>query len=204
MSYRRSLDSISEYKTVSSVSSARSKTHGSLDSSASDYTDYILSIPTNEAPREPRLLSESSSYLSWIENVNGEFLTTTSVTPEYSGGDNIGGEWNNFWLNYNSARNKYVPDSFVYMVTEDVTDDMSEAKSGCEEQRYANDNEQFFYMSKEELTESIRCCQRLLQLLTTALERHDNKDDNKSDTIFLSPIHSVSILWQFYKNFELQ
>lgn len=193
MSYRRSLDSISEYKMVSSASSARTKTHGSLDSSASDYTDYILSIPANETSKEPRLLSESSSYWSWIENVNSDFLTTASETPEYPSSDNIGGEWNNFWLNYNSARNKHMPDSFVYMVTGDTTDDVSEARSTCDEPRYANDNEQFFYMSKDELMESIKCCQRLLQILQTALERHDNKDDNKSDTIFISPIRSVSL-----------
>lgn len=191
MSYRRSLDSISEYKTISS---GHSKTRSSLESSASDYTDYILSIPTSEANREQHLLSGSSSYLSWIESVNSD-LFTNSLTPELANCDNIGGEWNNFWLNYNSARNKYVPDSFVCMITEDATDDLSDTKSNSEEQKHDNDNEsgQFFYLSREELVESIKCCERLSQLLQNALERHDNKfNDNKSETFFASPIHSVS------------
>lgn len=190
MAYRRSLESISEYKTSSSYSSLRqTRTHHSADSSSPDYTDYLNRyIPSTDVNTE-RIFTDSSSYFSWIDSLNSEYL---DATPNEQFIDNKSGEWNNFWLNYNNARNKYMSSPVVTTQSANVSspEEFSDARSSINTTKEQPENEiEHFYLTKAEITESLECCQKLTELLQNALNRTENDSQNTSR--FVSSQNSV-------------
>lgn len=172
--YRQSLESISEYKTKKSFVSQRPPS-SSFESSSSDCTDYILKTAVADAT----VLSESSSYLSWIESLNSEYLAGAAEGKT--------GEWNNFWLNYNNARNRYLrqQNSFNYSMSTSentTTDEFLDAKgSGSIQKEPSIENSgDLFYMTRSEILETIKCCQRIIELLQTVMNK---TADIKTDSI---------------------
>lgn len=196
--YRQSLESISEYKTKTSFISQRPSS--SFESSSSDCTDYALRTVAGDANANNKstILSESSSYLSWIESLNSEYLTNASMTDAVAA-DGKAGEWNNFWLNYNNASSRPLQqNSFSYsMSTDNTTDDFLDAKSASSVQKEIVENPgDLFYMTRSEILETIKCCQRIIEVLQTVLNktnemRTENSTRNNSMN-YIIPQRSVS------------
>lgn len=117
--FRHSLDSISEHKTRRSFSPTSllttSRECSSLDSSSSEQTDNALRSLSDNAgdEKEKTIQSPSSSYLTWIESVNSEYFGSAISTADVDHLDNKVGEWNNFWLNYNNARGRYLSSPYL-------------------------------------------------------------------------------------------
>lgn len=189
-SYRRSLESISEYKTKHSFSSASlflSRDASSVDSSSSDCTDCAMR--TAEIAKDKTFVSASSSYLSWIESVNSEYFGSAN----HSGGDVVDvdakvGEWNNFWLNYNSNNNRYLSSPYLSISNEEKLEDLSDAKSTTSTQREFTDK-QFsldqIVLSHEEVLETIRCAQRITEVLQNAIKRNESDfDESRNDSYY--------------------
>ncbi|XP_063911402.1 uncharacterized protein LOC135128425 isoform X4 [Zophobas morio] len=190
--YRLSLESISEYKTKSSFSAASlypSRECSSMESSSSDCTDYAVRS-TTDTKDEKTLMSPGSSYLSWIESVNSEYFGSATSTAEVTDVDNKVGEWNNFWLNYNSARSRYLSSPYLSTSNEDRTgDELSDAKSTCSTQREFTEktaNEQVM-LSVDEVNEIIKCSQRITEILQNGLKRAEEYDDSKNDSYYSQP-----------------
>ncbi|XP_063911401.1 uncharacterized protein LOC135128425 isoform X3 [Zophobas morio] len=187
-----SLESISEYKTKSSFSAASlypSRECSSMESSSSDCTDYAVRS-TTDTKDEKTLMSPGSSYLSWIESVNSEYFGSATSTAEVTDVDNKVGEWNNFWLNYNSARSRYLSSPYLSTSNEDRTgDELSDAKSTCSTQREFTEktaNEQVM-LSVDEVNEIIKCSQRITEILQNGLKRAEEYDDSKNDSYYSQP-----------------
>nr|XP_015837970.1 PREDICTED: uncharacterized protein LOC103313901 [Tribolium castaneum] len=192
---RLSLESISEYKTKSSFSTSSlypSRECSSMESSSSDCTDYAVRSTTETNREEKTLMSPGSSYLSWIESVNSEYFgSATTTTAEVSDVDNKVGEWNNFWLNYNSARSRYLSSPYLSTSNEDRTgDELSDAKSTCSTQREFTEKmslEQVM-LTVDEINEAIKCAQRITEILQNALKRSEHEfDDSKNDSYYSAP-----------------
>ncbi|KYB26005.1 hypothetical protein TcasGA2_TC034027 [Tribolium castaneum] len=190
-----SLESISEYKTKSSFSTSSlypSRECSSMESSSSDCTDYAVRSTTETNREEKTLMSPGSSYLSWIESVNSEYFgSATTTTAEVSDVDNKVGEWNNFWLNYNSARSRYLSSPYLSTSNEDRTgDELSDAKSTCSTQREFTEKmslEQVM-LTVDEINEAIKCAQRITEILQNALKRSEHEfDDSKNDSYYSAP-----------------
>lgn len=198
MAYRRSLESISEYKTSGSYMSLRqTRSHRSADSSSPDYTDYVSRyIPSTDVNAE-RIFADSSSYFSWIDSLNGEYFDATpNEQPQLP--DNKSGEWNNFWLNYNNARNKYMSSPAVAAQNvpsspEEYSDARSSINTAKEQPQ--NEENEFFYLTKAEIAESLECCQKLTELLQNALKRSEN-DGSRDTSRFVSSVKQCEYSWR--------
>ncbi|RZC40901.1 tramtrack, beta isoform-like [Asbolus verrucosus] len=192
--YRLSLESISEYKTKSSFSTASfypSRECSSMDSSSSDCTDYAVRSTTETNKDDKTLMSPGSSYLSWIESVNSEYFGSATTTADVADVDNKVGEWNNFWLNYNSARSRYLSSPYLSTSNEDRTgDELSDAKSTCSTQREFTEKmaSEQIVLSVDEINEAIKCSQRITEILQNALKRTEQEfDDSKNDSYYSQP-----------------
>lgn len=197
--YRLSLESISEYKTKSSFSTA------SLypESSMSDSTDYAVRSATTNTNREAdkTLLSPGSSYLSWIESVHSEFFASATSTTEVTDADNKVGEWNNFWLNYNSARSRYAPSPYPSTSNNDerTADEFSDARSTCSTQKKFNDSLEQITLTSEEVNEVLHCSQRITEILQNAVKRSEHEtDESKNDSYYSQPYTQAVSIYLFY------
>lgn len=189
--YRQSLESISEYKMKMSFTP---KGASSFDSSSSDCADFAVktTAPDLNANNKGTVLSESSSYLSWIESLNSDYLANASTTEAITA-DAKTGEWNNFWLNYNNVRNKYLQqNSFSCMSTDNTEDHSSAASVQKEAAEEAESAEDVFYITRTEILETIKCCQKIIDVLQIAMKRTDVKTDSKNDTNYSIPQRTVS------------
>lgn len=63
--------------------------------------------------KDKTIQSPSSSYLTWIESVNSEYFGSAVSATEVDNVDSKVGEWNNFWLNYNNARGRYLSSPYL-------------------------------------------------------------------------------------------
>ncbi|KAJ8970436.1 hypothetical protein NQ314_001231 [Rhamnusium bicolor] len=165
--FRHSLDSISEHKTRRSFSptsllTSTSRDCSSQDSSSSEQTDNALrSSSDNVEERDKTIQSPSSSYLTWIESVNSEYFGSAVSTTEATDVDNKVGEWNNFWLNYNNARGRYL--SSPYLNVED---------------KITKNSSEYITLTIEEIHEAVKCTQRVTEILQNALRRNDQDIEN--------------------------
>ncbi|KAJ8922370.1 hypothetical protein NQ315_004313 [Exocentrus adspersus] len=194
-SFRHSLDSISEYKARRSFSptsllSNTSREFSSLDSSSTEQTDNALRSLTDSVveDKDKTIPSPNSSYITWIESVNTEYFGSTVTTAEVNGVDTVDnnkvGEWNNFWLNYNNARGRYLSSPYLNeeenrQEPDDV--DVSEAKSTCSTtHRVLTDKNSGDYitLTLDEIQEAVKCTQRTLEILQNALRRNDQDIEN--------------------------
>ncbi|CAH0546644.1 unnamed protein product [Brassicogethes aeneus] len=167
-SYRQSLESIHEYRAKTSFSSASTgPTRGSIDSTSSEVTDIAQD-------KDPDKTSQTASYMSWIES---EYFGSSSIHSEdYHEYDSKVGEWNNFWLNYTSARSNFNNNPYFNLSTETKkVCDLSEAKSTCNTQREFMDKNpsNSVMLTVDELNESVKCSQRITEILQNALRRND-------------------------------
>ncbi|XP_018569770.1 uncharacterized protein LOC108909826 [Anoplophora glabripennis] len=185
-SFRHSLDSISEHKTRRSFSptsllNTTSRECSSLDSSSSEHTDNALrSLSDNVMEEKDKTIqSPNSSYLTWIESVNSEYFGSAVSAAEVDNVDNKVGEWNNFWLNYNNARGRYLSSPYLNG-DERMADDGSEVKSTCSTHRDLTDKNSGEYISLtlDEIHETVRCAQRITEILQNALRRNDQDIEN--------------------------
>ncbi|KAF2879161.1 hypothetical protein ILUMI_27013 [Ignelater luminosus] len=189
--YRHSLESISEYKTKHSFSSASlfpSRDGSSIESSSSDCTDYAMRS-TTDTTKDKTFISASSSYLSWIESVNSEYFGSANSTADVVDVDAKVGEWNNFWLNYNSANNRYLSSPYLTVSHEDKTvEDLSDCKSTCSTQREFTEKQislDQIFLSHEEIMETLRCSQRITEILQNALKRNEaDIDESRNDSYY--------------------
>uniref|UniRef100_A0A6P7FE24 Uncharacterized protein LOC114327259 n=1 Tax=Diabrotica virgifera virgifera TaxID=50390 RepID=A0A6P7FE24_DIAVI len=190
--FRRSLESISEHKTKRCFSptctlSTASRCSSSLESFSSEHENPTKNSINNKNENEEEKLVQSpaSSYLSWIESVNNEFIdtaTTTEVKPtEVSEIDNKVGEWNNFWLNYNSARSRYMSSAYL-SADEKAIDDVSDAKSSNSTHRELGEKPpgEYVLLTLEEAHEAIKYSKRLTEIFQTALVRNDHDCENSN------------------------
>ncbi|KAL1502318.1 hypothetical protein ABEB36_007482 [Hypothenemus hampei] len=135
--YRHSLAAISERRSARnslSNESGKSMHHSSMDSSSDSTTDIQkYSNKTQTRLEKDSISSISSSYLSWIESVNSEYFGSVSCNPPIivQEVDNKVGEWNNFWLNYSTARlnNVSTDQTFISDVVEKSTEQFDDDKS---------------------------------------------------------------------------
>lgn len=173
--YRQSLESISEYKTKESFATQHLPSR-SFESPSSDCTDYMLKTTAAADANNSKnvILSESSSYLSWIESLNSDNLTATEV---FTTTDGRTGEWNNFWLNYNNARNLYLRQqnscSCNSISTTDntaATDEFLDARSIQKEPSLAHNPDDLLYMTRADMLETIKCCQKIIEILQNAMK----------------------------------
>ncbi|CAG9833680.1 unnamed protein product [Diabrotica balteata] len=188
--FRRSLESISEHKTKRSFSptctlSTASRCSSSLESFSSEHENPIKNCINNKNDEEKPVQSPASSYLSWIESVNNEFIdtaATTEVKPtEVNEVDNKVGEWNNFWLNYNSARSRYMSSAYL-SADEKIMDDISDAKSSNSTQRDLGEKPsgEYVILTLEEAHEAIKYSKKLTEIFQTALVRNDHDCENSN------------------------
>lgn len=199
IAYRQSLDSISEYKAKTSFSSQRppSRECSSFESSASsDCTECALQTGTGDSNLKGTTLSENSScYLSWIESLNSEYLSNASIT-DVASVDGKAGEWNNFWLNYNNARNRYSQqNSFsCSMSTSDNTaDDFIDSKiaDNIQKEQFSENPSDLFYMTRSEILETIKCCQKIIEVLQSALSK--TADNTRNNSNYIMSKRTVSV-----------
>lgn len=194
-SYRHSLESISEYKTKRSFSSCLypSRDGSSIDSTSSDCTDYLRRSSTETCTAKDfdrSFVSPSTSYLSWIESVNSEYFGTSLSNNDIVDVDNKVGEWNNFWLNYNSPHNRYLSTHYNKLSNEDKTaDDMSDCKSTCSTHREFNEkiSTEHTVLSYDDMSEIIHCAQRITDILQKALKRNDEVEHSRNDSYYSQP-----------------
>lgn len=84
-----------------------------MDSFSSDPADYHAIRSNSVTSKEEKTIqSPGSSYLTWIESVKSDYFGSaiTAMEPNVDVDGKVG-EWNNFWLNYNNARSRYVSSS---------------------------------------------------------------------------------------------
>lgn len=190
--YRRSLESISEYKTKSSFSSSSLHYNSrdfstSIESPSSECNDYaIIGAGESQKETDKTFSSVSSNYLSWIESVNSEYggnVTTTDNTKnDVVDIDTKVGEWNNFWLNYNSPQNRYLSSPYLCVSNEERTvDDVSECKSTCSTQKISTEQ---IMLGIDEIMEAIQCSQRVTEILQKAIKRSDEIDQSRNDSYY--------------------
>lgn len=203
-SYRRSLESISEYKTKRSFSSCLYPRDGSsIDSTSSDFTDYARrhsSDTYNAKDLDKAFMSPSASYLSWLESVNSEYFGNNLANNDIVDIDNKVGEWNNFWLNYNSPQNRYLSNHYHKLSNEEKTgDDYSDCKSTCSTHRDFTEkiSSEQVVLTYDEITEIIHCAQKITDILQKAVKRTDDVDYSRNDSYYSQP--SVSILSGLYR-----
>nr|CAI5848373.1 unnamed protein product [Callosobruchus analis] len=112
----------------------------------------------NENLRKP---SPATNYLSWIESVQEEYFGkgATRVT-EVPDSDGKVGEWNNFWLNYNSTRSKYLSSTYGH----------TEVRN--------KEAQEYVTLSLEEIRETLRCCKKITEILENVLIRNDRECNN--------------------------
>lgn len=181
--YRQSLDSISEYKRKNSFTIPPSRECSSFESSSSDCTDYTLRTA------DLTLLTEHSEYLSWIESLSSDYFTNaTQAETDSTITDGKAGEWNNFWLNYNNARNLYLQQQNSYSYNSVPTsEEFLEANinsSNIKKEPSIENPDDLFYMTRAEMLETIKCCQKIIEVLqevmnkTTAVKVDDIKNDS--------------------------
>ncbi|KAK4877432.1 hypothetical protein RN001_009938 [Aquatica leii] len=205
--YRHSLESISEYKPQHSFSSASlftSRDAASIESTSSDCTDYAMRSTTDATNKDKTFVSASSSYLSWIESVNSEYFSTANATTEVMDADTKVGEWNNFWLNYNSENNRYLSSPYLCISNDEKTgDDLSDGKSTSSTQREFTEKQislDQVSLSQEEILEAIKCSQRITEILQQALKRNEAEiDDSKNDSYYSQPL---SFLFSTFRSKE--
>ncbi|KAB0796984.1 hypothetical protein PPYR_11045 [Photinus pyralis] len=195
--YRHSLESISEYKPKHSFSSASlitARDGGSIESTTSDCTDYAVRSATDVVNKENTLASASSSYISWIESVNSSdyFGSTTNTLSDTVDPEAKVGEWNNFWLNYNSPNNRYLSSPYLCISNEEKqAEDLSDGKSTSSTQKDFNEKRNSLdqlFLSQEELQEAIKCSQRITEILQHALKRNEIEvDESKNDSSYSQP-----------------
>ncbi|KAK5642780.1 hypothetical protein RI129_008947 [Pyrocoelia pectoralis] len=194
--YRHSLESISEYKPKHSFSTASlitAREGGSIESTTSDCTDYAVRSATDIVNKDNTFVSASSSYLSWIESVNSsDYFGTTNTISDPVDPDVKVGEWNNFWLNYNSPNNRYISSPYLCISKEEKQgDDLSDAKSTSSTQKDFNEKDNPLdqvYLSQEELQEAIKCSQRITEILQRALKRNEiDVDESRNNSYYSQP-----------------
>lgn len=188
--YRRSLESISEYKTKSSFSSCSLHYNSrdcstSIESPSSDCNDYaIIGGADSHKETDKTFSTVSSNYLSWIESVNSDYggTATTDNANDIVDIDTKVGEWNNFWLNYNSPQNRYLSSPYLCASNEERTvDDVSECKSTCSTQKISTEQ---IMLGIDEIMEAIQCSQRVTEILQKALKRSDEIDQSRNDSYY--------------------
>ncbi|KAK9751345.1 Zinc finger, C2H2 type [Popillia japonica] len=198
--YRHSLESISEYKTKRSFSTGLypSREASSLDSAASDCTDYARrhsSDTYNAKDLDKSFISPSASYLSWIESVNSEYFGNPLANNDVVDIDNKVGEWNNFWLNYNSPHNRYLSSHHNKLSNEERTaDDLSDCKSTCSTHRDFTEkiSSDQVVLTYDEITEVMQCAQKITDVLQKAMKRNDEIDQSRNDSYYSQHSNSYS------------
>lgn len=197
-SYRRSLESITENRNKSSFSSISlfpsRDTSRSIDSTSSDCTDYAIRSCTETNFKDDKTtvnMSPGSSYLSWIESVNSEYFgSAVSSQTDIPDVDNKVGEWNNFWLNYNCARSKYLSSPYLNVSNDEnkTGDELSDVKSTCSthpELTTDRNSPEYVALTIDEVNEAVKCSQRIVEILQNALKRIDNGfDDSANDSYY--------------------
>lgn len=169
-----------------------------MDSPSSDCTDYAVHSNSEAKPSDKTVSSVSSNYLSWIESVHSEYLgQAPSNNSDIVDIDNKVGEWNNFWLNYNSPQNRYLSSPYLCATEDKTGDDMSDCKSTCSTQKEFNEklpSEQII-LHIDEVMEVLSCAQRISDILHKALRRSDDIDQSRNDSYYSQPYshHTVSM-----------
>ncbi|XP_056634405.1 uncharacterized protein LOC130443683 [Diorhabda sublineata] len=188
--FRRSLESISEHKKTKPFSPTRtlSTSRGSsLDLFSSEQDCAVRSLTNNKNDEDETVQSPASSYLSWIESVNNIENTTTEVQPnDKNDVEGKVGEWNNFWLNYNTARNRYM--SSTYLTDDRMADDVSEAISSNSTQKGLGEKPpgECIFLTVDEIHEALKYSKKLTEILQTALIRsnHDCENSNPETSFY--------------------
>ncbi|CAH1106503.1 unnamed protein product [Psylliodes chrysocephalus] len=187
--FRRSLESISEHKTKRSFSpnctlSTASRCSSSLESFSSE-PENAIRIATNTKNDEGKVQSPASSYLSWIGSVSNEFIATPAEIRQSveinNDIDSKVGEWNNFWLNYNSARSRYMSSAFL-SADDRTAEEMSEAKSINSNIKETADRPsgEFILMTIDEIHEALKCSKKITEIFQSALTRNDHDCENSN------------------------
>ncbi|XP_019753818.2 uncharacterized protein LOC125505016 [Dendroctonus ponderosae] len=150
----------------------------SLDSSLEN-TDCLKVTNLNEFKAEKTSSPNSSSYFSWIESVNSEYFGSAVSNASTQDADSKVGEWNNFWLNYSSARLRHLSTDQTFSSDggERTADDQSdqEHKSPGSTQRDVTDKNsvELVMLTVEEIQETLRCSQRITEILRSAMKRSE-------------------------------
>ncbi|VEN57041.1 unnamed protein product [Callosobruchus maculatus] len=128
-----------------------------------------------------RIPSPATNYLSWIESVQEEYFgkgaTRVTEVPDVDGKI---GEWNNFWLNYNSARSKYLSNNYGNKEVRNNDDslDKKSLDSLHRGESLDKETEEYVSLSLEEIRETLRCCKRITEILENVLIRNERECDN--------------------------
>lgn len=199
--YRHSLESISEYKTKSSFSSSSLHYNSrdcstSIDSPSSECNDYAIIGGESRKDTDKTFSSVSSNYLSWIESVNSDYCGATENANDVVDIDTKVGEWNNFWLNYNSPQNRYMSSPYLCVSNEERTvDEVSECKSTCSTQKISTEQ---IMLGIDEIMEAIQCSQRVTEILQKALKRSDEIDQSRNDSYYSQRTVSIHVVLPFF------
>ncbi|CAG9856401.1 unnamed protein product [Phyllotreta striolata] len=190
--FRRSLESISEHKTKRSFSptctlSSTSKCSSSLESFSSEADNPLRSSAVGAKNEEGKTIqSPASSYLSWIGSVSNDFAAPAKPPAEPAANNEVDskvGEWNNFWLNYNSARSRYLSSAFL------GTDDRTVLLQGDEMSKSSNSNYrdlperpsgEYVLMTLDEVHETLKCSKKITEIFQSALLRNDHDCENSN------------------------
>ncbi|KAH1011299.1 hypothetical protein HUJ04_000702 [Dendroctonus ponderosae] len=179
--FRHSLAAISERRSARnsfSNESGKNNHRSSLDSSLEN-TDCLKVTNLNEFKAEKTSSPNSSSYFSWIESVNSEYFGSAVSNASTQDADSKVGEWNNFWLNYSSARLRHLSTDQTFSSDggERTADDQSdqEHKSPGSTQRDVTDKNsvELVMLTVEEIQETLRCSQRITDILRSAMKRSE-------------------------------
>ncbi|CAH2008520.1 unnamed protein product [Acanthoscelides obtectus] len=128
-----------------------------------------------------RIPSPATNYLSWIESVQEEYFgkgaTRVTEVPDI---DSRVGEWNNFWLNYNSGRTEYLSSTFENKEERNHDDGLDKKSAGSPHRVESLDkgNEEYVTLSLEEIRETLKCCKKITDILENVLIRNDRELDN--------------------------
>lgn len=184
--YRRSLESIHEYKPKHSFSSCslyHSRASSSIDSPSSELADFATRCSSEQ--RDSIASNLSSNYLSWIESIHNTFGISPADNDDVVYIDNKVGEWNNFWLNYNSTQNRYLS-SNGYQFEDKTGDDVSDTKSTCSTHKEFNEkmSSEQIMLGIDEVMEVLSCAQKISDILHKALKRSDDVDQSRHDSCY--------------------
>lgn len=166
--YKRSLESISEYKTKSFTPNSF---YPCLDSPTLDcLSDFAQTIAESFKDTDRSGTSTSSNYLSWLETVNNEYYGTP-----HTDSDSKSGEWNHFWSNYNSSTNQYF--SSPYLCPSNSVEDLSDSTTQMDKGSLEK-----IAFTLDEVNEALHCAQRVTDILKDALKRAEEGADQPVST----------------------
>ncbi|XP_050308811.1 uncharacterized protein LOC126745131 [Anthonomus grandis grandis] len=191
--YRHSLAAISERRSArNSLSNESGKTYRACQSmeATSELSEYLKR--TLERKMTRNVSPASSSYLSWIESVNSEHFSSAISSESGQDADSKVGEWNNFWLNYSTARLRHLSteETFGSEIRSDPEENSDDHKSDDSNPKDSTDKNSLecVTLTIEEMQETIRCSQRITEILQTALRRSDTEEG--SNESYYSQQHS--------------